>query len=119
PARLIRYLIGNFDFYKLMKIKDRTQLQAFNLGGTLGQRSRSRKPSPEPQLLKLPKKIYDIHFSDEHANTTVIVACDYGWQLTFIIHNASELVEPSLKFDITLVGHPADLATQGLCWMTS
>ena len=119
PARLIRYLIGNYDFYKLMKIKDRTQLQAFNLGGTLGQRSRSRKASPEPQLLKLPKKIYDIHFSDEHSNTTVIVACDYGWQLSFRIHNASDLVEPSLKFDITLIGHPAELATQELCWKTN
>jgi hypothetical protein len=119
PARLIRYLIGNYDFYKLMKIRDRTQLQAFNLGGSLGQRSRSRKPSPEPQLLKLPKKIYDIHFSDEHATTTVIVACDQGWQLSFRIHNASEFVEPSLKFDITLVGHPAELATQEMSWKIS
>lgn len=116
PARLIRYLIGNYDFYKVMKVRDRTQMQAFNLSGTLGERSRSRKPSPEPQAIKLPKKIYDVHFSDEYSDTTVIVACDQGWQLSFRIHNASEFVEPSLKFDITLLGHPAELATQEVCW---
>jgi len=33
-----------------------------------------------------------------------------GWQLSFRIHNASTLVEPSLKFDINIVGLPGSVA---------
>ncbi len=31
---------------------------------------------------------------------------DQGWQLSFRIHNASTMVEPSLKFDINIIGLP-------------
>ncbi len=116
PDRLIRYLIGNFDFYKVMKFKTRTQVQPFNLNSTLGQRSSMRKAQPESEVLKLPRKILDISFKNDDSKTTVCVVCDAGWQLSFRIHNASEIVEPSLKFDITLIGHPAQLVTHELPW---
>ena len=114
PSRLVRYLIGNHDFHKIIKLSGRTQLQPFNLVGTLGQRSPVRRASPEAQTLPLPKRIYDVHFAD--TPTTLLLACDAGWQLSFRIHNASEFVEPSLKFDITLTGHPAELVTQEAGW---
>lgn len=116
PARLVRYLIGNFDFYKLVKLKQRVHLQPFNFDATLGQRSFVKRPTPEPSVLKLPTRIYDVHFIAETSDTTLIVACDAGWQISFRIHNASELVEPSLKFDVTLVGQPPELVTQEASW---
>lgn len=115
PERLIRYLVGNCDFHKIMKIRDKTQLQPFNLNGSLGQRSKVRRATPESEILPLPTKIYDIHFKDD-SRTTLHLACDAGWQISFRIHNASTLVEPSLKFDITLIGHPPQLVTQELPW---
>ncbi len=39
---------------------------------------------------------------------------DEGWQISFRIHNASTLIEPSLKFDIQLIGNPPVLFTQHL-----
>ncbi len=116
PERLIRYLIGNWDFHKIMKIKDKTQLQPFNLNGTLGQRSKTRRAAPESELLPLPSKIYDIHFKNDLSRNTLYLACDAGWQVSLRIHNASEMVESSLKFDITLIGHPPQLVTQEQPW---
>jgi hypothetical protein len=37
---------------------------------------------------------------------------DKGWQISFRIHNASTMVEPSLKFDINIVGLPSNLSRQ-------
>jgi len=116
PSRLVRYLIGNFDFYKIVKLSQRVHVQPFNFDGTLGQRSPIRKPSPEASTLRLPTRIYDIHYVDETSNTTLIVACDAGWQISFRIHNASEFVEPSLKFDVMLAGQPPELITQEAPW---
>ena len=41
---------------------------------------------------------------------------DEGWQFTFRIHNASTLVEPSLKFDIQIVGMPTAIITINCIW---
>lgn len=34
---------------------------------------------------------------------------DKGWAISFRIHNASSRIEPSLKFDIQLVGIPLEI----------
>jgi len=41
--------------------------------------------------------------------TTIIIEFDNGWKLSFRIHNASTLVEVSLKFDVTLLECPPNL----------
>jgi len=41
---------------------------------------------------------------------------DNGWAISFRIHSASTIVEPSLKFDIQLVGQPANLFFIDVAW---
>jgi hypothetical protein len=41
---------------------------------------------------------------------------DNGWAISFRIHNASKLVETSLKFDIQLLGQPANLFYLDVKW---
>lgn len=116
PKGLINYLIGTFDFYKIIKLPGSTHVQPFNLNGTLGQRSKTRKGRPDSSVLTLPRKIYDVHYISETSRTTMIVACDAGWNVAFRIHSASEFVEPSLKFDVILTGQPPELVTQEVPW---
>lgn len=116
PERLIRYLIGRFDFHKIMKIGPDTQLQSFNLNGELGKNSGTQKSRPKSNKLPLPKEIYKIQFKDNESKNTLLVACDQGWLISFRIHNASTRLEKSLKFDITLEGQPYKLETQITPW---
>ena len=39
-----------------------------------------------------------------------------GWELSFRIHNASTLVEPSLKFDIQFIGMPLSILNIECRW---
>ena len=107
PARLLEYLIGKNDFYKVISQSRRrmTQIQAFSLHGTLNQSVNNIKPQQNIKQLKLPTRFYDIGFKPDSLNT-VFVVLDQGWQISLRIHNASTKVEPSLKFDIELIGQP-------------
>lgn len=117
PTQLIRYLLGRNDFYKVITqdSKKLTTLQGYNLQGTLNESSGKIKPLVKVHPLKLPTKFYDISYKEKSKNT-VIVTCDGGWALSFRIHNASTMVEPSLKFDVQLIGVPQGLHTQVEPW---
>lgn len=41
---------------------------------------------------------------------------DGGWQFSFRIHNASIKVEPSLKFDVQILGIPTAIMTIECKW---
>lgn len=116
PEKLIRYLIGRFDFHKIMKIGLDTHLQSFNLNGDLGKKAGSIKPRPSSNKLPLPREIYKIRFKENESKNTLILACDEGWLISFRIHNASTRIEKSLKFDINLEGQPYKLETQISPW---
>lgn len=105
---LAKYLIGREDFYKVIKQKDKVEVQAYNLHGTLNQSADTIKPKTKISQLKLPKRILDISF-EEGKQTTILVTMDEGWQMSFRIHNASSRIEPSLKFDINLISSPHTL----------
>jgi hypothetical protein len=96
---LVGYLLGRNDFYKVIKENGNVTLISFNMNGTLGWGSR----------LRLPTSILRI-YPKPGSQTTIIMAFDEGWQISFRIHNASELVEPSVKFDIQPVGFPQNLS---------
>lgn len=113
PSLLLRYLIGKHDFYKIMKFKNRTVIQGFNLYGTLNQPSNSITPLMKMPRLKPPTKIDVYERKKAH---TLLIRFDEGWQLSFRIHNASSRVEPSLKFDIQLTGVPLSLSTHSEFW---
>ena len=108
---LVQYLIGNEDFYKVIKGNKKVEIQAYNLKGTLNLPFESVKPKAKIPKLKLPTRLIEIVYQD-NSTTTLLVSLNEGWQISFRIHNASSRVEPSLKFDINLVSAPHTLFTK-------
>ena len=120
PKRLIHYLLGINDFYKIIT-DDRnrtTRVEAINIIGTLNLNSGKEKPITKVPLLKMPTQFYHIGFKAGSDNTIEVV-CDEGWQISMRIHNASSKVEPSLKFDVQLISFPSSVYTQVEPWETS
>jgi hypothetical protein len=106
PQKLITYLVGSNDFYKVIKRTKVVEIVAFNIHGTLGSGISGHRPSTPVPKLKLPTMITHFQMAGGKSDTLSMI-CDKGWQLSFRIHNASTLVEPSLKFDVNLVGNPS------------
>jgi hypothetical protein len=111
--RLIEYLIGRQDFYKVIKGKNKVEIQAYNLHGTLNLPFEHIKPKAKIQKLKLPNRLIEVVYQ-ENSKTTLLVTLNEGWQISFRIHNASSRIEPSLKFDINLVSAPHSLFSNQL-----
>lgn len=107
-ARLVEYLIGNKDFYKVIKGNNKVEIQSYNLHGTLNLPFRSIKPKAKVPKLKLPNRLIEVVYKED-SQTTLLVTLNEGWQISFRIHNASSRIEPSLKFDINLVSAPHSL----------
>lgn len=117
PKKLVEYLLGEFDFYKVISIDNKkvTQIQSYNLRGTLNQASKESKPKVVIPIAKLPTRIINIDFKPK-SNNTIELYLDEGWQFSFRIHNASTYVENSLKFDIQIVGMPASIISIESKW---
>ncbi len=107
---LIKYLLGSNgnDYYKIIHRRNFTTIMPFNLSGTLNQATSMNQPRIHVPTVVLPTKIIDLDFKGGFKNT-LILTMDNGWQISFRIHNASSRIESSLKFDIQLIGQPADL----------
>lgn len=110
---LVQYLIGKEDFYKVIKGKNKVEIQAYNLNGTLNLPFENIKPKAKISKLKLPTRLIEIVYQ-ENSLTTLLVSFNEGWQISFRIHNASSRIEPSLKFDINLESSPQSLFTNHL-----
>lgn len=117
PQKMVEYLLGEFDFYKVVSVdrQQMAQIQAFNLRGTLNQSSNDRDPEIVVPVSTLPTRIVSLDFKPE-SNNTVELYMDGGWQFSFRIHNASTLVETSLKFDVQIIGMPATIITINCFW---
>lgn len=117
PEKLIRYLLGRFDFYKVITDdKNRTtRIEAVNITGTLNRQSGNRKAIAKIPVLKMPTQFYHIGFK-KNSDNTIEVVCDEGWQISMRIHSASSKVEPSLKFDVNLISLPSSVYTQVEPW---
>jgi hypothetical protein len=115
---IIQYLLGSngADYYKMIHYNTRiTRVIPFNLFGSLNQAAGSTLPTKAIPPIELPTKIIDLSVK-ENSLTTVILTMDNGWAISFRIHSASTIVEPSLKFDIQLVGQPANLFFLDVAW---
>ncbi|MDD2413527.1 MAG: HaeIII family restriction endonuclease [Bacteroidales bacterium] len=108
PQKLVEYLIGNQDFYKVIKGKSTVEIQAYNLHGTLNQSFEKINPKAKIPKLKLPTRLIEVVY-ENNSKTTLVVSLNEGWQISFRIHNASSRLEPSLKFDINLISAPHTL----------
>lgn len=117
PALLVRYLIGDKDFYKVIMNDNRryTQIESVNINGTLNQPNGKKLALINVPIMKLPKKFYEIDFKEGQKNTIVVV-CDQGWNISMRIHNASSRIEPSLKFDVQLMAMPSSILIQIEPW---
>ncbi|MCM1076382.1 MAG: HaeIII family restriction endonuclease [Bacteroides sp.] len=118
PSRLVEYLIGKFDFYKVISVDSQryTSIQAVNLHKTLNQSSKTKVSTIEIPIVKFPTRLIHLDFIP-NSRTTLELYLNDGWQFTFRIHNASTKVEPSLKFDIQIVGMPTSVITINRRWM--
>ena len=98
PERVISYLLGTRDFYKVVAVdkSQETEFQPFNLRGELNKNGKKSK---------------------QGSKSTAEMIFDNDWALSFRIHNASTIVEPSLKFDVQLLGVPANIVTANCRWM--
>ena len=114
---LVEYLLGEFDFYKVISIdsKRTTQVQSYNLRCTLNQEGKKRKRSIKLPVASLPTRIVSLEFKPDSKNTLELYL-DRGWQFTFRIHNASSKVESSLKFDIQIIGMPTSIVSIDCKW---
>lgn len=108
--KLVEYLIGRQDFYKVIKSNKSVEVQAYNLHGTLNLPLNLIKPKAKIPRLKLPSRLIEVVYQD-NSKTTLLVTLNEGWQISFRIHNASSRIEPSLKFDINLISSPHSLFT--------
>ena len=117
PKIMVEYLLGKFDFYKLISIdnKKTTQLQSYNLRGQLNKQGISRKRKRELPIPLLPTRIVALEFKPGSKNTLELYM-DGGWQFSFRIHNASSKVEASLKFDIQIIGMPITIISIDCKW---
>ena len=117
PRRMVEYLLGEYDFYKVVSVdaKKITQIFTFNLRGTLNQSTKTTQTTTTIPIANLPTRIVDIDFKPKKKNT-IEMFMDEGWQFSFRIHNASSKVEPSLKFDVQIVGMPTTIISINCMW---
>ena len=89
--------MGKPDYYKVMAYRSRNLVvvRGYNFGRTLS----CRRPS-FPQFL-ISAALY--------RGTTLVLTFDGGWVFTMRIHTAESRIVPSLKWDVRIIGHPADL----------
>ncbi|MDE6072810.1 MAG: HaeIII family restriction endonuclease [Muribaculaceae bacterium] len=118
PGKLVEYLLGRYDFYKVISVDSQefTTIQSVNLHGTLNQPSSTTIPALAIPKVKMPTRLIHLGLVPE-STTTVELYLDGGWQFTFRIHNASSRVEPSLKFDIKIIGMPTAVITLNCRWI--
>lgn len=117
PRRLLSYLLGVNDFYKVITddAREVTKVQVYSLYGTLNRAAGRVRPQVRIPQLVMPQRFFDINFKPNSGNT-INVVCDGGWTISMRIHNASSKVEPSLKFDVNLLGVPPTLYTHHEPW---
>lgn len=117
PSKLIRYMLGRYDFYKVITDDRRktTRVEAINISGTLNRPANGHRSIVDVGRLHLPTRFYHMGMFPG-SNNTIEIVCDGGWALTMRIHNASSKIEPSLKFDVQLVSLPSSIHAQVEPW---
>lgn len=115
PQKLIKYLIGQYPFYKIIKDDSHKMVivKAFNIEGKLNQAVCNTKARYKTPKLILPTRIVEFEMKPDSCNTLNMIL-DNGWEISFRIHSADKKIVKTLKFDIKLLGNPPILFTQHL-----
>lgn len=117
PQRLVEYLLGKYDFYKVISLDSErlTRIQPVNLHSTLNKPDGANKPTLVIPVSTLPTRIIAAGMRPGSTNTAELFL-DKGCQFSFRIHNASTIVESSLKFDIKFEGLPITIISINAPW---
>lgn len=80
PRLMVEYLLGEFDFDKVIGIDNKkiTQIQSYNLRGTLNRQGEKRKRSVELPISTLPTRIVGLEYKPDSKNTLELYL-DGGW----------------------------------------
>lgn len=110
PRKMIEYLIGIEDYYKVVSKDEKrlTMIHTFNMHNTLNEPAKNKVSAITVPIVKLPTRLVALEFKPDSDNT-IEMYLDNGWQLSFRIHNASINVEPSLKFDVQFISMPTEV----------
>lgn len=92
---LVQYIVGGIDFYKVICGRSLVEILGFNFHHSLA-----------VQHSTFPTEIHSIE-RDSRSVSTTILRFREGHTFSFRLHNASTLVEPSLKFDIQALSLPS------------
>ncbi|MBR0237447.1 MAG: HaeIII family restriction endonuclease [Thermoguttaceae bacterium] len=119
PEKLLEYLIGSEDYYKIISHDEKriTLIRTFNVHNTLNKQDQVNISIITVPIVELPTELVVLRFKKD-SKTTVEMYLNNGWQISFRIHNASRKVEPSLKFAIKFEGMPATVMTFVCEWKT-
>lgn len=117
PRRMIEYLIGVSDYYKVVSMDDKnlTMIHTFNVHGTLNQPSTVKVSATSVQKVDLPTEMVALRFKTGSTNTLEMYL-NNGWELSFRLHSAKTRVEPSLKFDVQFMGMPPSVLSIECRW---
>lgn len=117
PRKMIEYLIGIEDYYKVVSKdgKKLTMVHTFNMHGSLNKPAENKVSAITVPIVKLPTRLVALELKPNSDNT-VEMYLDNGWQLSFRIHNASTKVEPSLKFDVQFISMPMEVLNIECKW---
>lgn len=117
PRKMIEYLIGIEDYYKIVSkdSKQFTLIHTFNMHGTLNKPSKVKVSAIMVPVVELPTRMVALEFKPDSENT-VEMYLDNGWQLSFRIHSAKSTVEPSLKFDVQFISMPISVLNIECKW---
>lgn len=117
PRKMIEYLIGVEDYYKIISKDNKrlTLIHTFNMHKTLNKSSKAKISAITVPMVKLPTRMVALEFKP-HSENTVEMYLDNGWQLSFRIHSAKSTVEPSLKFDIQFISMPTSVLSIECKW---
>ena len=108
PEKLLSYFFGSRDFYKVITKESSkiTEIEGFNMNGTLGAAAGRIKPITRIATLKMPTRLIEARFK-ENSKTTIILTFDGGWSITMRLHNKDRIARPtSLAWDVQLEGLP-------------
>ena len=116
---IFNYMLGSQqnDYYKLVQdsTTKRTKVTAFNFNNNLHQSVSPLDSNPSREVIQIPTDLLEIGFKPKSDNT-VLLRLNEGWVFSFRLHNASTVIEPSLKFDVQLAESPASLKSHFFKW---
>ncbi len=115
--KLVKYLVGRKDYYKVIKTRNNIEIKAFKLSGTLNREAGKRKSKLFVPVLQMPTRIVETRLENSSRSkmrNTVIVELDNDWVFSMRIHSASSRIEASLKFDVSLLKAPSSLFSVNL-----